>query len=181
MRLPKIILIVAFMLFIGLAFANPITIPFSSLAFAGIGLVSISNPKGYALDANLVFKNSGATSENIVPTSAGTVYSNALEIPEYTNGRIAIEVVSVTDPAPATKELIVYACVGNTTTPTIPTNKVQPIAFIPAGVAFTAGTSYQWILPEAFQGYKYIRLCFFQPATGTVSVGAINAFMHGLA
>lgn len=144
-------------------------------------MLNPSNPNAYGLDENLIFCADGSTTAvSIVPTSAGTVYSSAIEIPKDTNGAIAIEVVSVTDPAPATKDLVIYACVGDTITPTIPTNKVQPIAVIPAGVAFTAGTSFQWILPKAFAGYKYLRLCFFQASTGTVSVGSVNAFVHPL-
>jgi hypothetical protein len=179
MRLMNLLAVVVLLGCMAMLF--PQTAAISALAFFGVGLVSISNPKGYAYDKELVFQNSGASSVDIVPTSAGTVYSNQLSIPEYTNGRIAIEVVSVTDPAPQTKDLVIYACVGNSANPTIPANKTQPIAIIPLGVAFTAGTSFQWIIPEAFQGYKYIRLCFYQAATGTVSVGAINAFMHALA
>jgi len=166
-------------LLIGIVVTSPKTAALSSLVLFGVGLISIKNPKGYAMDKDLVFQNAALNSYDVVPTSAGTVYTGNLEIPPATNGRIAIECVCKTSVTPSTKDLVVYACVGNTVDPT--TDLLQPIAVIPAATEWAVGTDFQWILPERFTGYKYIRLCFKQASTGTVTTGAINCFMHGLA
>lgn len=178
MKLTKIIMLVAFVLLIGLAFAEPITAPFSALAFVGIGLVSISNPKGYALDKELVFQNDGATSYDIALPNATTVYSNDLEIPTLTNGKIAVEIVFPAATAiPATYPLTIKALVGAAANPT---GDFDQIIGSWVNETIAAGTDFQWILPEQYSGYKYIRLQF-TVATSDLSALIVNAFMHGLA
>lgn len=144
-------------------------------------MVNINNPKGYAVDKLLVFQNAGGTSTDILLTEATTTYSNAIEIPIETNRRIAIEVVpsSAGKMTIGTKPLSIYACVGNTITPSAITD--QPIAVIPVG-DWNATAVKEFVLPKNFAGYKYIRLAFVQDSTGTLTNNKnVNAFMHGLA
>lgn len=144
-------------------------------------MLNINNPKGYALDSLLVFQNAGKTSTDIQLTQASTTYSSAIEIPKDTNRRIAIEIVpsSAGKMTIGTMALNIYACVGDTATPSAKTD--QPIAVIPTGDWNNTEVK-EWVLPATFAGYKYIRLAFVQEATGTLTNNKnINAFMHGLA
>ena len=145
-------------------------------------MISITNPKGYAYDKELCFRNAAKDSYLTALPNATTVYTETLEIPMHMNGRLAVE---ITFPAstviPATYPFTVRALVGAATDPTTPASADgDQIIYQAVNKTIAAGTDVQWILPEQYSGYKYIRLAF-TVATSNLAAYSVNAFMHALA
>jgi len=164
-----------------IAAISPPIAAIGTMALMGMGLISIKNPKGYAYDKELVFRNAAKNSYDVALPNNNTVYTETLEIPPNANGRIAVEIVfTAATTVAATHVLTARAYVGDAVDPTTPAvNDFDQPIFAVVNKSVAAEHSVQWILPEQFSGKKYIRIGFTLP-TNDLSSKTVNVFMHGL-